>query len=69
MYYDALKGNLPLLLFSLALVYVASSLGEEIVYRGFLVTRLSAIFGGKSRQAIGAALVLCSVVFGLAHFQ
>ena len=33
--YSYLQGNLPMLLVALAAVYVVSSFGEEVVYRGF----------------------------------
>lgn len=65
--YDYLRGNLPMLLLALAAVYVVSSFGEEVVYRGFLMTRVAEM-GGGSRIAWGAALFIGAVVFGLAHF-
>ncbi len=67
--YNYLRGNLPLLLVSLAGVYFVSSFGEEVVFRGFLITRLESLFGGKSRAATAGALVVSSLVFGLAHFE
>lgn len=67
--YNYLKGNLPLLLLSLAGVYFVSSFGEEVVFRGFLITRLESMLGGKTRGAIIGSLVLSSVVFGFAHFE
>lgn len=35
--YNYLQGNLPMLLLALAGVYVVSSFGEEVIYRGFLI--------------------------------
>ena len=47
--YDYLRGNLPMLLLALAAVYIVSSFGEEVVYRGFLVNRLAEMGkGGKA---------------------
>jgi membrane protease YdiL (CAAX protease family) len=66
--YGYLLGNLPMLLVALAAVYVVSSFGEEVVYRGFLMTRLSEI-GKGTRAARGAAVVISAIVFGLAHFN
>ena len=66
--YDYLRGNVPLLLLSLMGVYIVSSFGEEVVYRGFLITRLEALFGGARSGVIGAVIV-SSVVFGVAHYQ
>lgn len=66
--YDYLHGNLPMLLLALSAVYVVSSVGEEVIYRGFLMTRLAEM-GSGTRAAWGIALVISAVVFGLAHFD
>lgn len=66
--YNYLEGNLPMLLLALAAVYVVSSFGEEVLYRGFLITRLAELHeAGKA--AAGIAVVTSAVVFGLAHFD
>lgn len=67
--YNYMQDNLPMLLFSLAGAYVVSSFGEEVVYRGFLITRLQAIFGVSGKMAVFAALILSSIIFGFAHFE
>ena len=41
--YNPLRGNLPLLLAALPAVWLASSVGEEIVFRGFLINRIAGI--------------------------
>lgn len=66
--YEYLHGNLPMLLVALAAVYVVSSFGEEVVYRGFLMTRLAEM-GKETRLAWSAAAVTSAIVFGLAHFD
>ena len=38
--YNYLKGNLPLLLLALVAVFIASSFGEEVIYRAFLILSL-----------------------------
>lgn len=65
--YSFLKGNLPMLLLSLVAVYIVSSFGEEVLYRGFLISRLAEI-GKQGRAAWWLAIVASAVVFGLAHF-
>jgi membrane protease YdiL (CAAX protease family) len=65
--YAYLQGNLPMLLLALAGVYVVSSLGEEVVYRGFLMTRIAEM-GQGSKSAWATAVVVSSIVFGAAHF-
>ncbi len=67
--YNYLSGNIPLLLISLAGVYIASSFGEEVVYRGFLITRLQNLFGGQGKGALFIVLVFSSIIFGFAHFE
>ena len=66
--YAFLQGNLPMLLLTLAGVYIVSSFGEEILYRGFLINRL-AEFGNDSRLTRIIAVVISSLVFGLIHFS
>ena len=65
--YNYLQGNLPMLLLSLAGVYVVSSFGEEIIYRGFLINRIAEM-GAGGKWAWRWAVVISAVVFGLAHF-
>lgn len=66
--YAYLEGRLPMLLAALAAVYVVSSFGEEVVYRGFLMTRVAEM-GRFTRAAWGIAVVTSAIVFGLAHFD
>ncbi len=66
--YNFLRGNLPMLILSLAGVYVVSSFGEEVIYRGFLINRMAELgSGGKAAWRLG--VVVSSVVFGLVHFE
>jgi membrane protease YdiL (CAAX protease family) len=66
--YADLQGKLPMLLLALAGVYVVSSFGEEVLYRGFLMTRLAAI-GPHGKASWPLAAVTSAVIFGLAHFD
>lgn len=66
--YNYLRGNLPMLLLALAGVYVVSSFGEEVIYRGFLITRLAEI-GAGSKAASWNAVAISALIFGLAHFS
>jgi membrane protease YdiL (CAAX protease family) len=65
--YNYMQGNLSMLLVSLAAIYIVSSFGEEVIYRGFLIHRVENLLG-NNRKATWAAVVLSSVIFGLAHF-
>jgi CAAX protease family protein len=66
--YSYLQGNLPMLILALAAVYVVSSFGEEVIYRGFLMNRVAEITGGRS-VAWASAVLVSSVAFGLVHFS
>ena len=66
--YDYMRGNLPMLLIALAGVYVASSFGEEVIYRGFLINRIAEL-GGSGKTAVRVAVVVSSLIFGLIHFD
>ncbi len=66
--YDYLKDNIGMLLLTLAGVYIVSSFGEEVIYRGFLITRISQI-GTDSKKATIIAIILSSIIFGLIHYS
>ena len=65
--YNYLAGNLPMLLLALVGVYIVSSFGEEVVYRGFLIMRIEELRPG-SRHIRKIGLLVSAVVFGLAHY-
>ena len=66
--YNYLSGNLPMLVLALLGVYIVSSFGEEVIYRGFLITRIAELGkGGKS--ALRVAVIVSSVIFGLIHYE
>ena len=61
-----LHGNLPMLLIVLPAVYLNASFGEEVIYRGFLITRIAEL-GSDSKFARWLGLLISSVLFGLVH--
>lgn len=63
-----LRENLPRLILTLLCVYITASFGEEVIYRGFLMTRIAELLGG-GRGASATGLVVSSIVFGLIHYQ
>jgi membrane protease YdiL (CAAX protease family) len=65
--YDYLKDNIGMLILTLAGVYIVSSFGEEVIYRGFLINRISQI-GNDSKNATIIAIILSSIIFGLIHY-
>jgi uncharacterized protein len=61
-------GNLKLFLFYVVLVWVLGALGEEIVYRGYLMNRVAGVFR-NTRPAWVVSLIVVSVVFGCGHID
>jgi membrane protease YdiL (CAAX protease family) len=59
--------NLKTALLWLGIVWTFAAFGEEISYRGYLLTR-AADLGGRTRLAYWAAVVFVSVLFGYGHY-
>ena len=64
--FDDVPGNLPLLMLLLPSVWLLGGFGEEVFFRGFLLTLIAQLLGG-SRSAWLAAVLIQGVAFGLAH--
>jgi uncharacterized protein len=60
------RHDVKLLLLLLAGSWTLAAVGEELVWRGYVLNRVSELFGSW-RAGPGAALILVSVAFGLAH--
>lgn len=67
--YNFLQGNFPRFIISWLGVLIVSSVGEELVYRGFLLNRLQVLLGSNRPWACGVAVVVSGIVFGLAHYK
>jgi membrane protease YdiL (CAAX protease family) len=61
-----LKGNVALFALAVGLSWTLAAVGEELVWRGWILNRLRELFGA-SRWSWGAALAVMSAAFGLAH--
>lgn len=66
--YAYLKDNIGMLVLTLIGVYIVSSFGEEVIYRGFLINRISQI-GMGTKKAVWIAVILSSLIFGFAHYE
>lgn len=66
--YDYLKDNIGMLLLSLIGVYIVSSFGEEVIYRAFLINRISEL-GLDTKKARIIAVILSAIIFGLIHYS
>jgi membrane protease YdiL (CAAX protease family) len=66
--YDYLKDNIGMLLLTLGGVYIVSSFGEEVIYRAFLINRISEL-GLATKKGTTIAIIISSIVFGLVHYE
>jgi uncharacterized protein len=64
---EAIAGNWKQMLLWLGLVWTFAAFGEEIAYRGYLVTR-AADLGHRSQAAYWIGVVVVSVLFGYGHY-
>jgi membrane protease YdiL (CAAX protease family) len=62
------EGNLGLLLLLLALSWTLAAVVEETAFRGYLLTRLTELFGAR-RVGLVVAVLASSVLFGLLHTE
>lgn len=60
------EGDEGLFLLMLAVSWIAAGFGEEVVYRGFIMTRLAQIFSGSS-AGWAFALLFQSALFAFVH--
>ena len=64
---DEAAGNWRVALMYLGIVWTFAAFGEEIAYRGYLLTRAADI-GGRSRLAWWVGVIVVSVLFGYGHY-
>ena len=64
---NEIGGNVKIALLALLLVWTFAAFGEEIAYRGYLLTRAADI-GGRSKLAYWLGIVFVSILFGYGHY-
>jgi uncharacterized protein len=64
--YETMRGNLSGYLRWLLLGWVIGGFIEEIVFRGFLITRISVLFNSQ-RMGNAIAIIISSAAFGFSH--
>lgn len=64
---EKIAGNIEWALLVLLLVWTFAAFGEEIVYRGYLLTRAAQLAGG-SRAAWWLGMIVVAVLFGYGHY-
>jgi membrane protease YdiL (CAAX protease family) len=65
--FNDLAGNWKSALLSLLLVWTFAAFGEELGYRGYLLTRAADV-GGRTGSAYWLAVFFVSVLFGYGHY-
>jgi len=65
--FDQITGHTMVALRWLFIAWTFAAFGEEIGYRGYLVTRAADV-GGRSKIAYWAAVLAVSVFFGIGHY-
>jgi len=66
--FNRVAGNFKWLAISLALTWTLFAFGEELVFRGYLMDRITGLLG-RTARGWTVALLAASLVFGLSHFQ
>ncbi len=64
---DQIRGHAVVALEWLLLIWTFAAFGEEIGYRGYLLTRAAEV-GGRSKAAYWAAVIGVAVLFGYGHY-
>jgi membrane protease YdiL (CAAX protease family) len=64
---NEIAGNVKIALLALLLVWTFAAFGEEISYRGYLLTRAADI-GERSTTSYWFGIVLVSILFGYGHY-
>jgi len=65
--YEYLHNNIFMLILTLIGVYIVSSFGEEVVYRAFLINRISEL-GLDTKYGKMVTVLISAVIFGLVHY-
>ncbi len=66
--YDSISGNLTAAIAMAMILPLTASIPEEVIYRGFLMGRLSEVFG-RGKGGAAATVFVQAIVFGSIHFQ
>ena len=65
--WGSVRGNWPMYLLWLGIVWTSAAFGEEMFFRGYLITRLQTVFSDiKFGNAL--AVIAPALLFGFAHF-
>jgi membrane protease YdiL (CAAX protease family) len=62
-----ISGNIKFAMLALLVVWTFAAFGEEIAYRGYLLTR-AADLGGRTTAAYWLGIIVVSILFGYGHY-
>lgn len=65
--WGVIEGNLQQYLILIALSWISAGFGEEMFFRGFVITKLQTVFNG-TKLASALAVLLAALLFGYVHF-
>jgi membrane protease YdiL (CAAX protease family) len=65
--YDSIKGNAGAAIALALILPITASIPEEVIYRGFLMDRLSRMFG-TSATGVVITIMVQALIFGSVHF-
>jgi uncharacterized protein len=65
--FNKVRHNAPFYIFILAMGWIVGGFYEEVVFHGFIFTRLEKIIGGRHPTTI--SFWLCNIIFALYHLQ
>ena len=66
--FGEVRGNLPKFLMWLGIIWVSAAFGEEMFFRGYLITRLQEALP-RSRLATIIAVLIPALIFGYGHYH
>ncbi|MCR9254318.1 MAG: CPBP family intramembrane metalloprotease [bacterium] len=66
-FFENVQGNVGALIFWLLLSWVVGGFLEEVIFRGYLQSRLAQILGGN-KASIVIVVILQAIIFGLFHY-
>ena len=66
--YAYLKDNIWMLFLTLGGVYIVSAFGEEVIYRAFLINRISEL-GLNNKWGRIVTVIINAAIFGFAHYS
>ena len=64
---NEITGNAKIALFALLIVWTFAAFGEEVAYRGYLLTRAAEV-GNRSAPAYWIGILFVSILFGYGHY-